>query len=75
MKNTLLVAWILAGTAFGAPGDTFQREGKNREFKDALEGKAPPALALEGWMNTDGEALNWDELRGKVVVLDFWGTW
>ena len=59
-----------------ASTDEFGREqGKNRPFKDALEGKAPPALAVDGWINTDGEPLSWEALRGKVVVLDFWGTW
>ena len=35
----------------------------------------PVALDVTGWMNTDGEALELEELRGKVVVLKFWGTW
>lgn len=79
-KITALLA-LCAPLGFAAaitgPGaDEFGREqGKNRPFKDALEGKAPPALSVDGWMNTDGEPLSWEALRGKVVVVDFWGTW
>ena len=60
-----------------AQGDDFKREGKpeQRQKKDPLEGKAPPALQVTGWINTDGKPLKLDELRGKVVLLDFWGVW
>jgi thiol-disulfide isomerase/thioredoxin/sugar lactone lactonase YvrE len=33
--------------------------------------KAPP-LVGRGWLNTGGQSLSLDELRGRVVVLDFW---
>ncbi|MEM1451062.1 MAG: hypothetical protein AAF957_03965 [Planctomycetota bacterium] len=56
-------------------GDDFQREPRNREVKDPLEGKPAPALQVTGWMNTGGAPLSLESLRGKVVVLDFWGTW
>ena len=61
----------------GTPGfgDGFAREDKNRHEKDPLEGHAPPALQVSDWMNTDGRPLDLASLRGKVVVLDFWGTW
>jgi thiol-disulfide isomerase/thioredoxin len=81
----VLVAWLVG------PGDGFQRERpvspekasaetkKKRaavnRFKDNLEGKAPPALTVDRWRNTDGKALAWSDLRGKVVLLDFWGVW
>jgi cytochrome c biogenesis protein CcmG, thiol:disulfide interchange protein DsbE len=38
--------------------------------------KAPDLELVGGWLNTDagmGKALS--ELKGKVVVLDFWATW
>ncbi|KRF28187.1 NHL domain-containing thioredoxin family protein [Phycicoccus sp. Soil802] len=33
--------------------------------------KAPP-LVGRGWLNTAGAALSLEELRGRIVVLDFW---
>ncbi len=71
----LLLLLMMAGTAAGQ--DDFRRErgGENDAAKDALEGMTSPALQVSGWMNTDGSALRLSDLRGKVVVLDFWGTW
>lgn len=37
-----------------------------------LVGKAAPAFTLA---TADGGAIDLEELRGKVVVLDFWATW
>ncbi len=36
-------------------------------------GARPPAISAYGWLNSSPISL--DELKGKVVVLDFWGTW
>jgi thiol-disulfide isomerase/thioredoxin len=38
----------------------------------ALKGKPAPELKLQ-WR--PGQEESWEKLRGKVVVLDFWGTW
>ena len=66
---------LLAGSAFS--DDDFRRERKPRDSqaaaKDAAEGKAPPRLSVSGWMNS--EALKLADLKGKVVLLKFWGTW
>ena len=78
MKRTLsLLATLLACGVALAQGDGFQRERneKTGAQKDALEGKLPPKLVVTNWMNTNGKALDLASLRGKVVVLDFWGTW
>ncbi len=72
LRTALLVSLVLPAAA---SGDDFQREGKNRDVKDAMEGKAPPALNVENWINTDGKPLDLAALKGKVVVIDFWGTW
>jgi thiol-disulfide isomerase/thioredoxin len=50
-------------------------EAKDRQRAiDALIGKAAPDFP-EGatWLN--GGPLSWAELRGKVVILDFWAEW
>lgn len=59
-----------------ANADVFWREGREdeREHLNSLEGKPPPALAVTDWMNA-GDATTLDSFRGKVVLIDFWGTW
>ncbi|MBM4061157.1 MAG: hypothetical protein FJ265_08690 [Planctomycetes bacterium] len=79
-RRTMVALLCALGTAVAQqdpPADPFPREGKpaQRQKKDPLEGKAPPALTVTDWRNTDGKALNLAELRGKVVLLDFWGVW
>ncbi len=39
---------------------------------DPTVGDAAPALEVDA---PDGVATDWEELRGKVVVLEFWATW
>lgn len=65
---------VLASSGLGQ-SDDFQRESGDRELKDALEGKTPPALQVDGWLNAGGKSLDLASLRGKVVLIDFWGTW
>jgi len=73
--------WIEGlGTATAAPkrrATAFRRERRDatKAAKDAMENRAPPALFIESWHNTAGEPLVLDRLRGKVVLIDFWGTW
>ena len=57
--------------------DTFRRNGteKQRKEQNALERKPPPAWHLAGWINADKSGLTPKGLRGKVVLIDFWGTW
>ncbi|HZN41647.1 MAG TPA: hypothetical protein VFD82_22780 [Planctomycetota bacterium] len=76
----LPAALCLAGIAASqgdTPKDGFPREGSpaQRVKKDALENKAPPTLEVRDWLNTGGKALSLAELRGNVVLIDFWGVW
>lgn len=37
---------------------------------DKSQYKLAPAIASSTWIN--GEGIRWDDLRGKVIVVDFW---
>ncbi|NNC88715.1 MAG: hypothetical protein HKN82_09695 [Akkermansiaceae bacterium] len=66
---------VLAAAALLAPG-AFAEEFKREQDLSDKEGQAAPALNAGSWMNTpDGGALDLESLLGKVVVIDFWGTW
>ncbi|NDB18177.1 MAG: alkyl hydroperoxide reductase [Actinobacteria bacterium] len=34
--------------------------------------RAPELVGRQGWLNTGGKALGINDLRGKIVILDFW---
>ena len=38
-------------------------------------GKVAPELKIEKFYASEGSTSNLVELKGKVVILDFWGTW
>lgn len=50
----------------------FKRAGGNRSEQMRLIGQPAPAVAGTG---LDGQPLHVADLRGRVVVLDFWATW
>ena len=65
MRKLLVMAALLAvllGTLVGAPGSAQSYVGR------APAPEFPPGL---DWINTDRE-LTLEELRGKIVLLDFW---
>ena len=76
MKTVVLA---LAAAMVVVPiSDDFKRErgGKNDAVKDGWEGKAPPAIEAEKWMNTPGDKpMTWASLKGKVVLVDTWAYW
>ena len=57
MMRTSLVGSILAGLWLGGA---------------EAQVKAPDLDGGVGWFNTDGKALKMADLKGKVVLLDFW---
>jgi thiol-disulfide isomerase/thioredoxin len=63
----------LAVRAGEFPDDwTWDDQPETRAAHAALEGKPMPALDVTGWIN--GEVAPAD-LKGKVVVVDFYATW
>ena len=67
------------------PADWFWRTGRAAKTHPNMTGKAPPALDLTRWqgdpeaiariVGASGDEDPWKNLRGKVVVVDFWATW
>jgi RNA polymerase sigma factor (sigma-70 family) len=45
-----------------------------RKLRKEMKGKPAPELAAQQWLNT-AEKLDLSKLKGKVVLLDFWGQW
>src|SRR2546426_12713239 len=69
----ILLAW-LTGSAFGdEPPSPALEQNQNRAAITAMQGKPAPALAVTNWTNT--KPLQLADLKGKIVVLDFWATW
>ena len=54
------------------PDEWFFYEADRPAQLRAMEGNAAPKLATARWI---GQAQDLASLRGKVVVVDFWGTW
>jgi thiol-disulfide isomerase/thioredoxin len=54
------------------PRAWFWGNDQQRAAHDALVGQPPPELAVGRWI---GEPQTLEALRGKVVVVDFWGAW
>lgn len=56
--------------------DEFWRLGTLEERKELneLEGNSAPEIAASRWMNGTDQ-LSLSDLLGKVVLIDFWGSW
>jgi thiol-disulfide isomerase/thioredoxin len=78
-KKLLLIAFgsLLWGMLPASAGEfpdswTWDSKPEQRASHAALEGKPMPPLEVTGWIN--GEVKPAD-LKGKVVVVDFYATW
>jgi thiol-disulfide isomerase/thioredoxin len=69
----LLAASALRTTSADDKNAPALESNKNREAINAMHGKPAPALSLKNWVNS--KELKLADLKGKVVVLDFWATW
>ena len=72
--KTLLVLALSLSSIHAADLD-FAREGdaKLRSRLEKIEGAPAPAIRLKNWINS--KPLDLADLKGKIVVLDFWATW
>lgn len=60
------------------PDDWFfqdRRNGGRYAKPKELEGKPAPELKLEGWLDKNKPADLAASMKGRIVVVDFWGTW
>lgn len=67
-----LAACHYPAVAADASGPALE-DNKNRGAVTAMHGKPAPAIAADKWMNS--KPLSLADLKGKIVVLDFWATW
>jgi thiol-disulfide isomerase/thioredoxin len=72
-------AFQLEGTPVSrsrSPADPFWRNQAEEERQElnALEGQPSPPLAVTAWLNA-AENSSLEDFRGKVVLVEFWGTW
>lgn len=77
MKTPLFSLAVTAAALLGVSpawaAEPALESSKDRAAITALHGKPAPALALKEWLNSS--ALTLADLKGKIVVLDFWATW
>ncbi len=78
-----LIAVLCAVLIFWNPEDTTAGNGNSADAQNEMEQKiADTTIAKEGSMAPDftvemvsGEKITLSDLRGKVVLLNFWATW
>jgi thiol-disulfide isomerase/thioredoxin len=70
----MLVAFMIESPVKGQdfPDDHFYSGADRSAGLKSLEGKPAPELSLDAWI---GDETSLADLRGKVVVIDFWATW
>ncbi len=65
--------WPLMGLLLVAAVVLVGLQWRRPKAPDPLVGLALPPIEAGGWLNTD-RPLSADDLRGKVVLVDFWAT-
>ena len=75
LLNPIVVAFFSLFCITAAYGTDEPRleENDQRAALNKMQGKLAPPLVLTNWINS--KPLKLDELKGKVVLLEFWATW
>jgi thiol-disulfide isomerase/thioredoxin len=79
--NASMAALPMAAADDEFPASWFWRQGSVGARHIAMQGKPAPALEVRDWRGEADELAPlakgdlWENLRGKVVVVDFWATW
>src|SRR5262245_45304727 len=70
----ILALFVLVACAkvFAADEPRLEKNDE-RAALTAMQGKTAPPLTVTNWINS--KPLKLADLKGKVVVLEFWGTW
>ncbi len=69
----LLLGLAIIIRASDVPDDwTWDDDANNRKAHAELEGKPMPKLEVTDWQNGEVKP---DDMKGKIVVLDFFATW
>lgn len=73
MRKLLILSLVTLIGATEIKKEWLEGKEDDRAKLKAIENKPAPALAVENFIN--GDAVTLDQLKGKVVLLDFWATW
>jgi thiol-disulfide isomerase/thioredoxin len=65
--------WPLLALLVVAAGVLIGLQARRPEPVNAWAGRALPPLEVDGWLNTE-KPLTAEDLRGNVVLVDFWAT-
>jgi thiol-disulfide isomerase/thioredoxin len=52
----------------------YEAELNKNAAREAILAGQLPAIDAKAWLNTD-DTPTWETLKGRVVLVDFWGTW